>query len=346
MFYLTRAIFHNALKHNKSSFLDYLISKELFSILFLLQIYILIKVRSKGNNSPYFIIKYFSMENYENKLTHLIQEALAEDIGSGDYSTLCCIPEHKKGKAVLKIKQAGILAGVEVARHIFALKQKDYHFTQFKNDGDDMEVGDIAFEVEADIHTILQCERLVLNCMQRMSGIATLTHQFTQQLKGFKTRLLDTRKTTPNFRMLEKEAVKIGGGTNHRFGLYDMIMLKDNHIDFCGGLEAAINKAHNYVVENNLALKIEVESRTIEDVKIICNVAKGKVFRIMLDNFSPAMIVEALQIIQNEFETEASGGIGLNNIVSYAETGVDYISVGGLIHQAKSLDLSLKAVII
>ena len=286
------------------------------------------------------------MVPFEASLTHLIEEALLEDIGIGDYSTVCCIPEHQKGKAVLKIKQSGILAGVEVAKHIFTFKQKDSHFIQYKKDGDKMESGEIAFEVEADIHTILQCERLVLNCMQRMSGIATLTHQYTELLKGYKTRLLDTRKTTPNFRLLEKEAVKIGGGTNHRFGLYDMIMLKDNHIDFCGGLEPAILKAHNYVLENNLSLKIEVESRSIEDVKTICNVAKGIVFRIMLDNFSPAMIVEALQIIQHEFETEASGGIGLHNLMEYAETGVDYISVGGLIHQAKSLDLSLKAVIV
>jgi len=292
------------------------------------------------------IINYKIMVPFEASLTHLIEEALLEDIGIGDYSTICCIPEHQKGKAVLKIKQSGILAGVEVAKHIFTFKQKDSHFIQYKKDGDKMETGEIAFEVEADIHTILQCERLVLNCMQRMSGIATLTHQYTELLKGYKTKLLDTRKTTPNFRLLEKEAVKIGGGTNHRFGLYDMIMLKDNHIDFCGGLEPAILKAHNYVLENNLSLKIEVESRSIEDVKTICNVAKGKVFRIMLDNFSPAMIVEALQIIQHEFETEASGGIGLHNLVEYAETGVDYISVGGLIHQAKSLDLSLKAVIV
>ena len=182
--------------------------------------------------------------------------------------------------------------------------------------------------------------------MQRMSGIATLTHEFVDKLKGYNSKLLDTRKTTPNFRLLEKEAVKIGGGTNHRFGLYDMIMLKDNHIDFCGGLEAAINKAYNYIEKNNLLLKIEVESRNLEDIKTICKIGKGKVDRIMLDNFSPALIVEALAIIKGEFKTEASGGIGLNNIKEYAATGVDFISVGGLIHQAKSLDLSLKAVIV
>jgi len=282
----------------------------------------------------------------ENRLEHLIKEALLEDIGTGDHSTLSCIPVNKKGKAVLKIKQDGILAGVRVAKEIFLQEEKDIVFQQYKRDGDSMKAGDIAFEVEADIHTILKCERLVLNCMQRMSGIATLTHEFVDKLKGYNSKLLDTRKTTPNFRLLEKEAVKIGGGTNHRFGLYDMIMLKDNHIDFCGGLEAAINKAYNYIEKNNLLLKIEVESRNLEDIKTICKIGKGKVDRIMLDNFSPALIVEALAIIKGEFKTEASGGIGLNNIEEYAATGVDFISVGGLIHQAKSLDLSLKAVIV
>ncbi len=281
----------------------------------------------------------------ENRLEHLIKEALMEDIGTGDHSTLSCIPVNKKGKAVLKIKQDGILAGVRVAKAIFLQEEKDIIFHQYKKDGDSMKAGDIAFEVEADIHTILKCERLVLNCMQRMSGIATLTHEFADKIKGYNAKLLDTRKTTPNFRLLEKEAVKIGGGTNHRFGLYDMIMLKDNHIDFCGGLEAAINKAHNYILKNNLLLKIEVESRDLEDIKTICKVGKGKVDRIMLDNFSPALIVEALAIIKGEFKTEASGGIGLHNIEEYAATGVDFISVGGIIHQAKSLDLSLKAVI-
>jgi len=282
----------------------------------------------------------------ENRLEHLIKEALLEDIGTGDHSTLSCIPVNKKGKAVLKIKQDGILAGVRVAKEIFLQEEKDIVFQQYKRDGDSMKAGDIAFEVEADIHTILKCERLVLNCMQRMSGIATLTHEFVDKLKGYNSKLLDTRKTTPNFRLLEKEAVKIGGGTNHRFGLYDMIMLKDNHIDFCGGLEAAINKAYNYIEKNNLLLKIEVECRNLEDIKTICKIGKGKVDRIMLDNFSPALIVEALAIIKGEFKTEASGGIGLNNIEEYAATGVDFISVGGLIHQAKSLDLSLKAVIV
>jgi nicotinate-nucleotide pyrophosphorylase (carboxylating) len=211
----------------------------------------------------------------------------------------------------------------------------------FKKDGDSMKVGEKAFEVEAHVPTILQCERLVLNCMQRMSGIATLTHQYVEKIKEYKTKILDTRKTTPNFRLLEKEAVRIGGGTNHRFGLYDMIMLKDNHIDYCGGIEKAIEKANDYVQTKNLELKIEVETRNIDDVKRV--VAIGKVNRIMLDNFSPSQIAESLKIIGGKYETEVSGGINLDNIIDYAKTGVDFISIGALIHQAKSLDLSLKA---
>lgn len=285
------------------------------------------------------------MQNFDNQLQHLITQALQEDVGNGDHSTLSCIPSNKKGKAVLKIKQAGVLAGVAVAEKIFKQVEPATIFTPYKKDGEHMQIGDKAFEVEASIHTILICERLVLNCMQRMSGIATLTHTYSEKLKGYHTKLLDTRKTTPNFRLLEKEAVRIGGGINHRFGLFDMIMLKDNHIDYAGGIEAAINKAWHYVSSNNLSLKIEVETRNLEDVEKVCTVGIGKVFRIMLDNFSPEMIQKALQIIQHKFETEASGGINLNTIQSYAATGVDYVSVGGLIHQATSLDLSLKAII-
>lgn len=203
--------------------------------------------------------------------------------------------------------------------------------------------GDIAFEVRAKIHTILKGERLVLNVMQRMSGIATLTRQYTDRLKGYHTRVLDTRKTTPNFRLLEKEAVRIGGGINHRFGLYDMIMLKDNHIDYCGGLAKAIDLAHAYVQRLKPDLKIEVETRTLHDVATVVDMGQGKVFRIMLDNFTPDTIREALRIINGRFETEASGGINLSNLEAYAATGVDYVSVGALIHQARSLDLSLKA---
>lgn len=284
------------------------------------------------------------MIKYEEQLTFLIKNALAEDIGDGDHSTLSSIPTGAKGKAVLKIKEQGILAGVSVAEQIFRFMQPDIIFKINKMDGESMEYGEMAFQVDADVHTILQCERLVLNCMQRMSGIATLTRQYVDKLQGFHTRLLDTRKTTPNFRLLEKEAVKIGGGVNHRFGLYDMIMLKDNHIDYCGGIEKAIGKAFDYVKNTKPGLKIEVETRSIDDVKRVMTF--GKVDRIMLDNFTPDLIVEALKIINGAYETEASGGINLNNIEAYAATGVDYISSGAVIHQARSLDLSLKAVLL
>lgn len=286
------------------------------------------------------------IEQFEEKLYHLITEALLEDVGNGDHSTLSCIPAGKQGKAVLKIKQDGILAGMDAAQTIFATIEAKSVFRAFKKDGDTMQAGENAFEVEASIHTILKCERLVLNCMQRMSGIATLTHTYAEKLKGYKTRILDTRKTTPNFRLLEKEAVRIGGGTNHRFGLYDMIMLKDNHIDFCGGIQPAIEQAWKYTQTEQSGLKIEVETRNIEDVKKVVAIGKGKVFRIMLDNFTPEQITAALEVIQGDFETEASGGINLTNLTTYAATGVDYISAGALIHQAQSLDLSLKAVIL
>jgi nicotinate-nucleotide pyrophosphorylase (carboxylating) len=276
---------------------------------------------------------------------HLIDEALREDVGDGDHSTLCCIPADAKGKAVLRIKQNGILAGLSVAEKIFHQKKPSARFTAFKKDGDEMQNGDVAFEVETFVHTILQCERLVLNCMQRMSGIATLTRQYTRKLEGFHTRLLDTRKTTPNFRLLEKEAVRIGGGVNHRFGLFDMIMLKDNHIDFCGGIEEAVNRAWDYTRRYRPDLKIEVETRSLEDVQTLVRMGKGKVFRVMLDNFTPQQITEALKHIEGAFETEASGGINLDTVESFAATGVDYISTGAIIHQAQSLDLSLKAMV-
>jgi nicotinate-nucleotide pyrophosphorylase (carboxylating) len=283
--------------------------------------------------------------DFDEQLQHLIDEALKEDIGDGDHSTLSVIDANTKGKAILKIKQDGVLAGMQVAEKIFHYKEPSSLFTSFKKDGDEMKVGEKAFEVEALVHTILQCERLVLNCMQRMSGIATLTKQYTDKLKGYKTKLLDTRKTTPNFRLLEKEAVRIGGGVNHRFGLYDMIMLKDNHIDYCGGIEKAIEKAAEYVKTKMPGLKIEIETRNIEDVRKVMAFGKGKVFRIMLDNFTPEQITEAMKLISKDFETEASGGINLDNIEEYAKAGVDFVSVGALIHQAKSLDLSLKAII-
>lgn len=286
------------------------------------------------------------MNNFDLKLHHLIDEALLEDVGDGDHSTISCIPSSQKGKAVLKIKQDGILAGVNVAQKIFSYIEPSAQIIIYKNDGDTMQFGDIAFEVEATVHTLLKAERLVLNCMQRMSGIATLTKQYTSLLQGYSTRLLDTRKTTPNFRLLEKEAVKIGGGVNHRFGLYNMIMLKDNHIDFAGGIENAINKAYQYITDVKPGLQIEVETRTLSDVEKVCAIGKGKVLRVMLDNFTPQQVAEAVKMIDGVFETEASGGINLNTIQKYAATGVDFVSVGGLIHQAKSLDLSLKAVIL
>jgi nicotinate-nucleotide pyrophosphorylase (carboxylating) len=283
------------------------------------------------------------MLNYDEQLTLLIRSALAEDIGDGDHSTLASIAPDAKGKAVLKIKENGVLAGIEVAQKIFSFMQDDVVFNAHKKDGDAMVYGDVAFEVEALVHTILQCERLVLNCMQRMSGIATLTRIYVEKLEGYHTKILDTRKTTPNFRLLEKEAVKIGGGVNHRFGLYDMIMLKDNHIEYCGGIEKAIEKAYAYVQSAKPGLKIEVETRSLKEIEQVVKV--GKVDRIMLDNFSPEMIVEGLKIIDGKYETEASGGINLDNIEAYAATGVDYVSSGSIIHQARSLDLSLKAVI-
>jgi len=282
--------------------------------------------------------------DFNQQLDKLVTDALAEDIGDGDHSTISSIDAAAKGKAVLKIKEDGVLAGMEVAEKIFRHMEPGIIFTAFKKDGEAMQYGETAFEVQARVHTILQCERLVLNCMQRMSGIATLTRQYSTKLEGYRTRLLDTRKTTPNFRLLEKEAVKIGGGVNHRFGLYDMIMLKDNHIDYCGGIEKAIDKAYAYVQATKPGLKIEVETRSLEDVRKV--MAVGKVDRIMLDNFTPELISDALKIIGGKYETEASGGINLGNIQAYAATGVDYISSGAVIHQARSLDLSLKAVII
>ena len=291
-------------------------------------------------------LSYFCAMSFETRLFHIIDEALREDVGDGDHSTLSCIPADVKGRAVLKIKDGGILAGMEVARKIFEYKEPGAVFEAYKLDGDEMIFGEKAFEVNASVHTILMCERLVLNCMQRMSGIATLTNLYADKIKGYKTRLLDTRKTTPNFRLLEKDAVRIGGGFNHRYGLYDMIMLKDNHIDYCGGIEKAINRAYEYVQTKKTGLNIEVETRDIEDVKKVIAIGKGKVFRIMLDNFTPVKITEALQLIKDDFETEASGGINLDNIEEYAKTGVDYISVGALIHQARSLDLSLKAMVV
>jgi nicotinate-nucleotide pyrophosphorylase (carboxylating) len=282
------------------------------------------------------------MLTYDEQLIQLIANGLAEDIGDGDHSTLSCIPAGARGKAILKIKDEGILAGIDVAEQVFMFKDATSVFKKLMVDGQIIQHGEIGFEVESSMQTILSAERLVLNIMQRMSGIATLTAKYADKLSGYKTRLLDTRKTTPNFRLLEKEAVRIGGGYNHRMGLYDMIMLKDNHIDYAGGLSNAIEKARAYVLEKNLQLRIEVETRSLEEVTAVMEI--GKVDRIMLDNFDIPTLRDALKIIQGRFETEASGGINLDNIRHYADTGVDFVSAGALIHQAQSLDLSLKAV--
>lgn len=282
------------------------------------------------------------VSDFDEHLLTLVKAAMAEDLGDGDHSSLSVIPADARGKAVLKIKQDGILAGVEVAEKIFKTREPEIVFQPHKKDGEVMTAGESAFTVEALVHTILACERVVLNCMQRMSGIATLTHHYVEAIRGYSSKILDTRKTTPGFRILEKEAVRIGGGLNNRFGLFDMIMLKDNHIDYCGGIEKALDRAYDYVKKYRPSLRIEIEARTLNDVREVLK--SGKADRIMLDNFSVPLLSEALQIIGKKIETEASGGINLDNIRNYAATGVDYISIGALIHQAKSLDLSMKAV--
>ena len=276
-------------------------------------------------------------------IQEFIIAALAEDIGSGDHSTLASIDAKVAGSAKLIVKEAGIIAGIRIAKEVFLHLDKEAVFTAYHTDGEYLEVGTIAFTVKAKAQAILQAERLVLNTMQRMSGIATLTHSYMEKIKNYSTTILDTRKTTPLFRAFEKEAVLIGGAKNHRMGLYDMIMLKDNHIDYCGGIEKAIAAANNYLKEQQLQLPIEVETRSLDDVKRVVKV--GGVQRIMLDNFTPQEIEAALVLINKQFETEASGGINFDTIEAYAATGVDFISVGAVIHHATSLDLSLKAVL-
>jgi len=278
----------------------------------------------------------------ENKiLREFILRSLAEDIGDGDHSSQACIPEETTGKAKLLIKEKGILAGIRVAQEIFHLTDKDLKLDVVLEDGTLIFPGDIAFYLEGRQQSILKAERLVLNIMQRMSGIATSTHEYVSKLEGLKTKILDTRKTTPGMRFLEKEAVRIGGGVNHRMGLFDMIMLKDNHIDFAGGIEKAIIKTQEYLVKNKLDLKVEIEARNLDDVKTILSV--GRVDRIMLDNFNTRDTLLAVKEISGKYETESSGGITLETIRSYAECGVDFISVGALTHHIKSLDMSLKA---
>ena len=271
----------------------------------------------------------------------IIANALKEDIGDGDHSTLACVPENATGKAQLIIKDNGILAGVELAVEIFKQFDPTLKVTLFKKDGDVVSKGEIAFTVEGASRSILTTERLVLNFMQRMSGIATQTHQIVAHIAGLPTKLLDTRKTTPGIRYMEKWAVRIGGGYNHRFALYDMIMLKDNHIDYAGGITKAVAQTRTYLKENAKDLKIEVEVRT--EVELLEAIQTPGIDRIMLDNFKPADIKRLLPLIPSHIETEASGGITLETIREYAETGVQFISVGALTHSAGSLDLSLKA---
>lgn len=285
---------------------------------------------------------YFYSLNFSSLTDRrFIELALAEDIGHGDHSTLGSIPPEARGKAVLWAKEVGVLAGVDLAEKIFRHLEPEASITAFKSDGDCILVGDQILSIEARIHTILQAERLVLNCMQRMSGIASLTAQMVALLQGYNTRILDTRKTTPLFRAYEKQAVVLGGGMNHRMGLYDMVMLKDNHIDYCGGIRQAIRSVRAYLDRQKLNLKVEVETRNLNDVQEV--LAEGGVDRIMLDNFDPATLKTAVDLIDGRFETEASGGITMDNILAYARTGVDYISSGSVIHHAASLDLSLKA---
>ena len=279
-----------------------------------------------------------TVDELEDKLIEL---AFAEDIGDGDHTTLCCIPEDAMGKSHLLIKEDGILAGVELAKKVFAKFDPTMQVEVLINDGAHVKVGDIAMVVTGKVRSLLQTERLMLNIMQRMSGIATMTNKYVELLKGTKTRVLDTRKTTPGLRMLEKQAVKIGGGTNHRIGLFYMILLKDNHIDFAGGIANAIDRCHNYLKEKNLDLKIEIEVRNFDELQQVLD--KGGVNRIMLDNFSVADTKKAVDIIAGRYETESSGGITFNTIRGYAEQGVDFISVGALTHSVKGLDMSFKA---
>ena len=271
----------------------------------------------------------------------LIKLAFAEDIGDGDHTTLCCIPENAMVKSKLLIKEEGILAGVEMAQRIFKDFDPNLKMEIFIKDGTAVKPGDIAFTVEGKVRSLLQTERLMLNVMQRMSGIATVTNKYVKRLEGLHTRILDTRKTTPGLRMIEKAAVKIGGGVNHRIGLFDMILLKDNHIDFAGGIEKAITRAKEYLKEKGKDLKIEIEVRNMDELEEVMRI--GGIDRIMLDNFTPELTRKAVKRIGGKYETESSGGITFDTIRDYAECGVDFISVGALTHSVKGLDMSFKA---
>lgn len=280
----------------------------------------------------------YTVDELEDKLIDL---AFAEDIGDGDHTTLCCIPEDAMGKSHLLIKEDGILAGVEVAKKVFARFDDTMKVEVLIGDGAHVKKGDVAMVVTGKVRSLLQTERLMLNIMQRMSGIATMTNKYVERLRGTKTHVLDTRKTTPGMRMLEKQAVKIGGGMNHRIGLFDMILLKDNHVDFAGGITNAIDRCHKYLEEKNLNLKIEIEVRNFDELNLV--LSRGGVDRIMLDNFSVEDTKKAVDIIGGRFETESSGGITFDTIRDYAECGVDFISVGALTHSVKGLDMSFKA---
>lgn len=281
------------------------------------------------------------MKSRDELIDELLELAFAEDIGDGDHTTLCCIPEDATGKSRLIVKEKGILAGVDIAEKVFRKFDPELKMNIFIHDGAEVNPGDIAFEVEGRIQSLLQTERLMLNIMQRMSGIATLTRKYADELSGLKTKVLDTRKTTPGLRMLEKEAVKIGGGMNHRIGLFDMILLKDNHVDFAGGIDKAISKAKGYIREKNKNLKIEIEVRSLDELNKVLEI--GGVDRIMLDNFTPGLTRKAVEMIDGRYETESSGGITFDTLRKYGECGVDYISVGALTHSVKGLDMSFKA---
>lgn len=282
------------------------------------------------------------MKTKDELIDELLDLAFAEDIGDGDHTTLCCIPAEEMGKQHLLVKEEGILAGVEIAKKVFHKFDPELKMTVFINDGAHVKPGDVAFVVEGRVRSLLQTERLMLNIMQRMSGIATMTAKYMERLKGLKTKVLDTRKTTPGMRMLEKEAVKIGGGMNHRIGLFDMILLKDNHVDFVGGIANAINKANEYIKANHKdGMKIEIEVRNFDELDEA--LATGHVDRIMLDNFTPENTKKAVDIVAGRCELESSGGITFDTLREYGECGVDYISVGALTHSVKGLDMSFKA---
>lgn len=281
------------------------------------------------------------MQSVNELIDRLIDLSFAEDIGDGDHTTLCCIPEDAMGKSHLLIKEDGILAGVEIAKEVFARFDPTMVVEVLINDGAKVHRGDIAMVVTGKVRSLLQTERLMLNIMQRMSGIATMTHRYVERIEGTGAHVLDTRKTTPGMRMLEKMAVKIGGGVNHRIGLFDMILLKDNHIDFAGGISNAINRCHAYLKERNLDLKIEIEVRNFDELNQVLEC--GGVNRIMLDNFTMADTKKAVDLINHRYEVESSGNITLDTIRSYAEQGVDYVSVGALTHSVKGLDMSFKA---